>query len=195
MNLLQRKWDEIYQRADQNTRPQPAFVLKSYDYLLPREGLAVDLACGLGGNALYLAKQGLKTFAWDLSPVAVAHLNQIAEQEQLDLVSEVYDLETMEWPQQRFDVAVVTRFLDRELCKSIVHALRPEGLLYFQTFIRDKDTSIGPSSPEYLLAENELVGLFSGLVIRAYCETGQVGDVSKGFRNEAYLVGQKAQAL
>jgi len=35
----------------------------------------LDLACGLGANALRLAELGLKTEAWDLSPVAVERLN------------------------------------------------------------------------------------------------------------------------
>ncbi|MCI0653728.1 MAG: methyltransferase domain-containing protein [Methylococcaceae bacterium] len=191
MNPLQKKFDEIYRKAPPDFRPEPAYVLKAYDYLLPAQGNALELACGMGANALFLAKRGLKTLAWDLSSVAVSRLQRIAGQDGLDLVCEVRNLESARLPRQGFDVLVVTRFLDRNLNTEIIDALRPGGLLYFQTFIRDKDPSVGPANPEYLLAENELAGMFSGLVLRAYCEAGRIGELSLGFRNEAFLVGQK----
>lgn len=191
MNPLQKKWDAIYKNTPPDLRPEAAYVLQTYEYLLPSYGIAIDLACGLGGNALFLAKRGFKTRAWDLSPVAVARLNRIAQRDKLDLVCEVRDLENAELPHQSFDVLVMTRFLDRNLTKALVDALRPGGLLYFQTFIRDKDPSLGPENPEYLLAQNELARMFSGLVLRAYGESGRVGDLSRGLRGEAFLVGQK----
>lgn len=191
MHPLRHKWDEIYKNTPPDFCPGPAHVLQTYEYLLPSRGYAVDLACGLGANALFLAKRGFTTRAWDLSPVAVARLNRIARQDNLDLVTEVRDLENTEIPYQCFDVMVMTRFLDRNLTNALMNALRPGGLLYFQTFVRDKDPSRGPGDPEYLLAENELAKMFSGLVLRAYCEAGRIGDVSRGFRGEAFLVGQK----
>lgn len=48
---------------------QPSQVLLDNSHLLPASGRALDLACGLGANALYLAKRGMTTSAWDLSPV------------------------------------------------------------------------------------------------------------------------------
>ncbi|MEO2151790.1 MAG: Sua5 family C-terminal domain-containing protein, partial [Thermococcus sp.] len=38
-------------------------------------GLALDLACGLGGNSFFLAEQGLQVDAWDISAVAIEHIN------------------------------------------------------------------------------------------------------------------------
>ncbi|MCI0733770.1 MAG: methyltransferase domain-containing protein [Methylococcaceae bacterium] len=191
MNPRQNKWDEIYRKASLHWRPAPAYVLQAYDYLLPSRGTAIDLASGFGANALFLAKRGFKTQAWDLSPVAVARLNQIARQDKLDLVCEARDLESAELPQEGFDVLVMTRFLDRNLTEALAGALRPGGLLYFQTFTRDKDPSVGPGNPDYLLAENELARMFTGLVLRAYCEAGRAGDLARGLRNEACLVAQK----
>lgn len=191
LSVLQEKWDRVYRKVPPDLRPEPAHVLKAYDYLLPAQGLAIDLACGLGGNAVFLAKRGLKTVAWDLSPVAVSRLNRIARQDKLDLSCAVRDLENDRLPHDRFDVMVMIRYLDRKFNKELQVALCPGGLLYFQTFVRDKDPAIGPENPDYLLGENELATLFSGLVLRAYCETGRIGDVSRGFRNEAFLVGQK----
>ena len=63
--------------------------------------------------------------------------------------------------------------------------------MFYQTFIQDKPADLGPNNPDYLLAENELLQLFSGIRILVYREEGQVGHVTQGFRGEAMLVGQK----
>ena len=90
-----------------------------------------------------------------------------------------------------FDVIVVTRFLDRGLVPAITAALRPDGLVYYQTFTRDKLDGAGPSNPDYLLGRNELLKLFATLTILYYREDGRVGDIGRGNRNEAMLVAQK----
>jgi tellurite methyltransferase len=45
---------------------------------LPDDGRALDLACGLGGNSILLAQQGLKVDAWDIADVPVAALQELA---------------------------------------------------------------------------------------------------------------------
>ena len=44
-------------RQDPPGSPKPAQVLSDYAYLLPESGTALDLACGRGGNALFLARR------------------------------------------------------------------------------------------------------------------------------------------
>jgi len=90
-----------------------------------------------------------------------------------------------------FDVIVVVRFLDRRLTRHIIEAIRPQGLLYYQTFIRDKVDDTGPTRPDYLLEVNELLELFNALTIRLYREEGGTGDPGRGFRNEAMLIAQR----
>ena len=65
MTELQAKWDEIYSLA--SASPVACTLLSEHKYLLPTEGKALDLACGLGGNALMLAASGLSVEAWDIS--------------------------------------------------------------------------------------------------------------------------------
>ncbi|MDQ7072446.1 MAG: hypothetical protein Q9N32_01260 [Gammaproteobacteria bacterium] len=48
-----KKWDAIYQQKLQT--PTASLVLSRYSYLLPTHGVALDLACGQGGNALFLS--------------------------------------------------------------------------------------------------------------------------------------------
>ena len=90
-----------------------------------------------------------------------------------------------------FDVIVVSRFLDRGLIPNIINALRDQGLVFYQTFIKEKQADIGPHNPDYLLDANELLELFKSLHIILYREEGKTGDMSRGFRNEAMLIARK----
>ncbi len=183
------KWDRAY--TDDEACPQPARVLSENAHLLPSMGVALDFACGLGGNALLLARQGLATHAFDISPVAIDKLKTRALSMGVPLRAEVRDVNAMVLPPQSFDVIVVCRFLERALAGPIMQLLRPGGLLFYQTFTREKVTESGPKNPAYRLAENELLALFAALRLRVYREEGVIGDQSKGFRNQAMLVGQR----
>lgn len=185
------RWDERY-RTSQDAQPAACHALVEFSHLLPTKGAALDLACGLGGNALHLAQHGLDTSAWDISRVAIARLDEMAKQACLSVKTSVLDITQIPlWPQQ-FDVIVVSRYLHRPLCPDIARALSPGGLLFYQTFCRDKvDNDIGPSNPDYLLERNELLALFPSLAPLAYLEEGSTGDTTRGFRNEAYLIAQR----
>jgi len=160
-------------------------------HLLPPAGDALDLACGLGGNALFLARRGFRVSAWDISPAAIARLAALAGLLGLKIEAQARDVEAGPFPREAFDVVAVSRFLARPLAGPICDSLRPGGLLFYQTFVRGKLDPCGPGNPDYLLAENELLELFDGLRVLFYREEGLVGDLSAGNRNEAYFVGQK----
>lgn len=186
---LQSKWDAIY-RA--NVLPaEPCEVLRTHRYLLPQKGKALDLACGLGGNALVLAEQGLSVQALDISSVALARLQTQAALQTLSIHTQPGTITAESLPRQTFDVIVVSRFLDRSLCNAIMGALTFEGLLFYQTFTRGKLDPEGPGNPDFLLDRNELLRLFSPLSVVFYQEDARIGDLSHGHRNEAYYIGQK----
>lgn len=166
-------------------------VVADYAHLLPEQGTALDLACGSGANAVYLAKHGLDTYAWDIADVAISMLEQTTAALDIKLNLEVRDVSENPPLENSFDVIVVSRFLDRKIIPRLMAALKPNGLIYYQTFIVDKHAGTGPNNPDYLLKPNELLELFKSLTIRVYREEGLVGDTKKGFRNEAMMVAQK----
>lgn len=186
---LQIKWDERY--AKNNDLPQACRILQQFSHLLPPNGQALDFACGLGGNALLLAKHGLATHAWDLSPIGIEKLTQLAAQASANIKTEARDVIAQAPEENSFDVIVVSYFLERKLFPALLAALKPSGLLFYETFIADKPDGSGPSNPDYCLKQNELLQHCDGLIIRAYQEEGMIGDLSKGLRNVAMLVGQK----
>ncbi len=185
----QDKWDQIYRNSD--ITAAPATVLKQNACLLPAQGTALDLACGLGGNALFLARHGLETEGWDISAVALAKLEGKSQFAGLRIQTKQVKITPETFLHQAFDVIVVSRFLDRSLAPAIMGALKPDGLLFFQTFVVDKLTRSGPSNPDYLLQRNELLTLFDALTLVYYQELSRIGDLNVGNRDEALFIGQK----
>ncbi len=187
---LQYKWNERYRDAD-ISEAKPAHVLTENQHLLPRKGEALDLACGLGGSALLLARRGMHTQAWDLSPAVIEKLSAYATENSLSLYATVHDVEQNPPAPNSFDVITVSYFLERALAPVLVDALKPGGLLFYQTFTRHKVSDRGPSNPDYRLAPNELLHMFSALQILVYREEDLIGDNACGLRDEALLVGVK----
>ena len=191
------KWNRRYLAASGDTpgvnsgTNSIAQVLEEYAHLLPDSGDALDIACGLGVNALFLARRGFKTHAWDISNVAIDRLKEMCQSMSLDIEMRVRDVVAEPPVKNSFEVIIVSRFLDRRLSASIISALKPGGLLFYQTFIVDKAQGFGPDNPDYLLQQNELLEMFRPLIVRVYREEGLQGNVEKGFRNEAMLVAQK----
>lgn len=183
------KWDARY--ADTVETP-PARVLSENVHLLPHRGTALDLACGLGANALLLAGRGLQVYAWDSSSVAIDKLRALAQARSVTLEAEVRDVVQRPPEPGRFDVVVVSHFLDRGLIPHLIAALRAEGLMFYQTFTRRRLDGHGPRNPDYLLGDGELFAMFSPLQLMVYREEGIVGDTERGFRGQALLVARKA---
>lgn len=156
------KWDLKYADCDLNTPTTPCYVLKEHSHLLPFYGKALDLACGLGGNARFLAQCGLKVDAWDISDSALTILNNWASLNRVPIQPLLTDLEQMLLPYQQYDVIVVSRYLDRKLFKQIEQALKPNGLLFYQSFLAPVQAN-APKNPDFYLKSGELTQSFKNL--------------------------------
>ena len=184
------KWNRVYSQAEP-ANYLAVQVLTDHDFLLPQVGTALDLACGLGGNAVFLAQHGLAVTAWDISSVAIDKLTAYAVRQGLNINACQEKIGAGSFAECSFDVIVVSRFLDRTLSDAIIGTLKPDGLLFYQTFTREKVSPTPPNNPDYLLACNELLTLFSPLKVIFYRENALIGDRRRGLRNEAQFVGQK----
>ena len=185
---IEAKWDRIYKNSDFTL---PTKILHKNRFLLPKKGCVLDLACGLGSNALFLASQRLDTHAWDISSFALKKLQQKASQKNLKVSVKQVFIESSIFPKKTFDVIVVSRFLDRSLSNAIMESLKPHGLLFYQTYVREKLGADGPKNEDFLLARNELLTLFNPLHLVSYRENSLIGDLKCGERNEAFFIGQK----
>ena len=189
-NQTKDKWDRHYDSCSFDT-PLAAVVLRENQHLLPSQGEALDLACGRGGNALCLAENGLQVSAWDISESALKHLSLAAQKNNLTINTESRDVSERPPAPASFDVIVVSHFLERAQIDNIKTAIRHKGLIFYQTFIKDKVAETGPKNPDYLLDPNELLYFFNNWRILHYREEGKVGLLDKGFRNQAMIIAQK----
>lgn len=140
---------------------------------------ALDLACGRAGNGQFLAERGFQVSAWDLSDTVIEEIR--GRKPALIHQASVRDVSAQPPEPNSFDIIVVARFLDRMLCPAIVQALKPGGLLFYQTFV------YGLNNPDYLLAPNELLALFSDLHILEYHEPAK----DRHGKAEARLVARR----
>jgi SAM-dependent methyltransferase len=147
--------------------PEPSRWLVDHGHILPSSGNALDVASGSGRNAFWLAARGLQTLAVDRSLASVAGIRATASQRHLPLHAEVVDLE-MEGatlPVSAFDVVVVVHYLHRALFPALKGALRPGGVLVYETFTRGQAERGKPTNPAFLLEPGELRTLVAPLDI------------------------------
>ena len=184
-----KKWNEAYQGVD-ITSARPAQILVENTHLLPKTGDALDLACGRAGNAIFLSQHGFNVDAVDISPVVLTSIEEFVAQHDLSITCEKRDIEEEGLKEKKYDVIAVSYFLSRELFPQLIKSLKPNGLLFYETWSQEKVDDSGPSNPAFRLKAGELFDLTAPLRILFYREEGDSGDCSKGHRNTAMLVAK-----
>lgn len=155
--MERRRWDQKHRDAEFLGEPAP-FLVECRRDLPP--GRALDVACGLGANALYLAEEGFAVEAFDWSFEGLRKLTAAARERRRSLGAVACDVTRFPLPRERYDVLVSVRFLDRSLWRSMVEALRPGGALVIETLNR-RYLERRPDFPEeYCLEEGELLAAF-----------------------------------
>jgi tellurite methyltransferase len=142
-------------------------------------GPALDVASGAGRHALAIARSGRRVEAVDRDRTRCAELAARARAETLPVEVVCADLEQLPLPAARYALVVNTLYLDRALVPRLVRALRPGGLLLFETFTAAQLASGHPRNPAFVLAPGELLRLVAGLEVLAYHE----GAVERGGRS------------
>ncbi|HYP32966.1 MAG TPA: class I SAM-dependent methyltransferase [Burkholderiaceae bacterium] len=120
--------------------------------LLPPGAQVLDVACGHGRHAHWLARAGHRVTAIDREAALLAPLSGLAETLQADLEAAPWPL-----PGRRFDAVVVTNYLWRPLFPALKDAVAPGGLLIYETFAQAHAALGRPRRPEFLLRPGELV--------------------------------------
>ena len=140
-----KNWDERYRKGEFATEPHP-LVVKAASMLPP--GRALDLACGAGRNARYLADRGWNVIAIDASQPAVDIVRS------LGIDARVLDLEREPLPfaDASFDLVCIIHFLHRPLFAEAKRVTRGGGIVV--AAIR--------ASGSYSLSPEELRGEFDG---------------------------------
>ena len=125
---------------------------------------ALDVAMGRGRHALLLAATGFDTYGLDIKLDAVADARRRGVARGLTVHAWCADLTVSTLPAARFELIVVARYLQRNLCPALMAALAPGGFLLYETFTElQRGRGRGPQSPDHLLNLGELRRLFAGL--------------------------------
>jgi SAM-dependent methyltransferase len=162
----QERWDARWAEPKSLHVREPHPLLVSFVLQNPHvRGRALDVACGVGQNAIWLAQRGFTVEAVDISLVALEQARRSAADAGLapGAVSFVQaDLEAWLPPVAAYDLVIGFRFLNRRLWPRLQSALRPGGWLLYQTFNLRKLAPDSDFPPEYLLDIGELPHAFAG---------------------------------
>ena len=143
-------------KHSKNMMPQePIQRIKEYAPLATGKQ-ALDIACGNGRHSRYLVSQGFEVDALDISSVAIEQLQEVAHINAKEVDFDTYVLE-----KEKYDLIVVTYFLERKLFPQMIEALKPNGIIIMETFLHHEKNERIPSNPAFRLNEGELETYFS----------------------------------
>ncbi len=155
-------WDDRYSRGEHIiTEPLPLLV-RVAEMLAP--GRALDLACGPGRHAIFLAERGWKVTAVDGSRVGIELLKKNARDRGVEVDARVADLERngFEIEREAFDLIGVFYFLQRDLFPQIRAGVAPGGVVIAAIHMVDDSPDAHPVNEDYLLQPGELRAEFRG---------------------------------
>ena len=143
----------------QHEQTAPSAWVCRFAHMIVAGGTVLDLACGRGRHARYLAGLGYRVEALDRDSAALATLEGVA-----GVATRCADVEGSPWPYGagRFDGIVVTNYLHRPLMGGLLDALGPGGVLIYETFALGNEKLGRPSNPEFLLRPGELLQWVEG---------------------------------
>jgi SAM-dependent methyltransferase len=154
------RWDARYGAAV-DVAPVPPDVLRGREELVPRSGRALDVACGRGAVAIWLARRGLSVDAVDVSPVALAA--GAAAEPSVTWIE--HDLDRGLPPGGPYAVVVCQRFRDPALYPGLAARLAPGGLLAVTVL-----SEVGDVPGPFRAPAGELLEAFSALDVLAHRE-------------------------
>lgn len=198
-------WDERYRSGEHTTREPSPLLIKAVKDLQP--GRALDIACGVGRHALYLAENGWHVIAVDSSQVGIEILRQRARERSariplptrrdsqtsclLEIDAHVADLEKGEWEIEPavYDLICDFYYLQGDLFPSIRDGVKPGGAFVAAIHLNDGNREAKPHNPAFLLEPGELKTLFSDWEITYYHEGPS--DEGGHHHDTAYLIARK----
>lgn len=147
------KWDKKHLDCP---IPTDAEEIVKNNFSLANIGNALDIACGMGRHSKFLASQGFKVDAIDISSTAINSLQNIE-----NINAKEVDLDNYSLEENKYDLIVCTYFLKRELFSQIKNALKEDGIFIYETYMYHPDNTNAPSNRSFLLEKGELEKTFS----------------------------------
>ena len=159
-------WDARYRSQEEAASDPLPLVIETATKLTP--GRALDLACGTGRNALWLAERGWTVTAIDGAPAAI----EILQQRSPRVDARVADLEKHEYviAPSAWDLIVICCYLQRDLLEPAKLGLAAGGVLLQVALVGEE--------PSYKrLSPGELDQYFEGWEILHRREDSSVSEI------------------
>jgi SAM-dependent methyltransferase len=193
-------WNERYANPEFAYGTNPNEFLKEQLSQITDKGTILFPAEGEGRNAVFAAKLGWKTFAFDTSEEGRKKALLLAEKSNVELVYEIAGYENY-LPNAQFDVicliyAHVPPNKRKEYYQKCIQWLRPDGLLILEGFSKNQlgKSSGGPKEDSFLYSideiRNEFVGLNFTILEEQNIELAE-GEFHKGNASVIRMVGSK----
>jgi SAM-dependent methyltransferase len=186
-----RDWDRRWQGKALHAHGEPSsLVVDTLAELQP--GLALDLACGSGRHAVWLAGRGWRVTAVDFSGEALRQARELAAEEGADVDWVEADLLAYEPPAESFDLVLIAYLhvpagqRRRVLAKGAA-AVAPGGafLLVGHDLANIGTGAPGPTNPALLYTPADIVPELSGLEVQRSESVTRAVTLEDGTRPEA----------
>ena len=155
---------------------QPASFLIEQERHIPK-GIILDVATGHGRNALYLASQGYSVVGIDRDTEALQFVEKKSRELKLSNLTilpkdmEENSIDSLNLGMNAYDGILVFFYLHRPLFPALIRALKPGGVMVYETFLIDNHNIYGhPRRQEFCLQHNELLQLTNTLRVIHYAE-------------------------
>ncbi len=173
------RWDQYYRQISDQSYPAPDPLLLQFTPPPAEDALdaprALDFACGLAQNGLWLAEQGYSADAIDISRIA---LNRVRSEMAIRNLRNVNllqaDVDTVELDTDKYDLITVARYLKRESFESLKSATQSGGRILYETFNLRYLDFVPDFNRAYLLEIDELPSYFTDWEILHHDEEGHI---------------------
>ena len=150
-----------------------------------KKGIALDLACGKGRHSMHLSNYGYRVLAVDINQQSLnCFNNKLITKKNKD----IEDLKNWPLEKEKFDIIVVTNFLNRNIFPSIIKSINKNGYLIYETFSEGHQNIGKPSNPNYILKQRELISLCVKLKLIAYEEIYTENSINNSFKQRIFSV-------
>ena len=182
------EWDERHRTAtERDAAAALPLVIEIASQMKPsggKPGRALDLACGAGRNALWLAEHGWSVTAVDGSPAAIETVRKRASARGVNVNAQVADLEKGEYAIEasQWDLVIISYYLQRDLFEPAKCGVVPGGVVAAIVLVGEG---------RFCATPGELRGYFTGWEI-LYDREGDGGDSSHAV---AEIVARRPQSF
>jgi tellurite methyltransferase len=158
------QWNERWQQKAQDPWVPDPWLVRVLNLLPP--GRLLDVACGRGRNALFLAEQGHAVTALDIAAEGLQQLQAEAQRRGLQIETRQVDLDGLpDLGRENYEVVIDFFYLQRALMPAVRAAVAPGGVAVVRTFSRAGNFPGEGPHPDFVLDPGELLEIFSGWAV------------------------------